>query len=97
MEKDNKVRDLIFRYLDMLFSRIEYITESSGIMVGMVGGEILFAYFPHRHNITFSSKEFRTICNMFGSSDSGATDYIKVYLSKNVKPEFITASFNPYL
>jgi hypothetical protein len=61
MERDNKVRDLIFNYLDMLFSRIEYVTEPSGSMIGMVGGEILFGYFPNRHAITFNSKEFRTI------------------------------------
>jgi|LakMenEpi03Aug12_release.lakeMendotaPanAssembly.Ray.scaffolds.fasta_scaffold30496_3 hypothetical protein len=96
MERTNKVRDLIFNYLDILFSRAE-IAEADGSIVGVIGNELLFTYFPNRHNITFSSKEFRTICNMFGSSDSGATDYIKVYLSKNVKPEFITASFNPYL
>ena len=46
MERDNKVRDLIFNYLDMLFSRIEYVTEPSGSMIGMVGGEILFWIFP---------------------------------------------------
>ena len=56
MERDNKVRDLIFNYLDMLFSRIEYVTEPSGSMIGMVGGEILFGYFSNRHAITFNSK-----------------------------------------
>ena len=96
MERANKIRDLIFNYLDMLFSSAE-ITEGDGSIVGVIGNELLFTYFPNRHNLAFNRNAFRTICNMFNVSEGGAADYIKVYLSKNVKPEFITASFNPYL
>ena len=96
MERANKIRDLIFNYLDMLFSSAE-ITEGDGSIVGVIGNELLFTYFPNRHNLAFNRNEFNSIRNMFNVSDGGASDYIKVYLSKNVKPEFITASFNPYL
>ena len=100
MDKENKVKTVIFRYLDELFKnmnievmelpkfQIGMIPIDTGkkytAVQGMVGNTSVFTYLPDSNTITFDKQEYRTISNLFGVNSREGIGYVKSYLIKNI-------------
>ena len=98
MERNDKIRNLVFSYLDGLFENIDISENEFGIR-GEVGNVLLFSYFPQFHRLFFNRDTINLMYNMFGFdiNDKSVGDYVKLYLSKKVKSSLITASLLPTL
>jgi hypothetical protein len=100
MDKENKVKIVIFRYLDELFKnmnievmelpkfQIGMIPIDTGkkyaAVQGMVGNTFVFTYLPDSNTIIFDRHEYRTIANLFGVNSREGIGYVKSYLIKNI-------------
>ena len=98
MKMENRVKKMVFRYLDELFKDIdiqdnEYppvsflpnITGSkSRVIEGMIGSSILFSYFPDTNLLSFNTSELKTMVSMFGTDPKETLEYIKSYLIEHV-------------
>jgi hypothetical protein len=107
MDKEDKVKKVLFRYLDELFKNITVeemkfpkftfslidTSEIKGI-VGKVGDSRIFWYFPETNTISFNTNELITIIRMFGFGAQEALEYVKTYIINNV--DGIPADANIY-
>lgn len=98
MKMENRIKKIIFRYLDELFKDIDiqdneyppvsFIPNMTGsksrVIEGMIGRSILFSYFPDTNLLSFNTSELKTMVSVFGTEPRETLRYIKSYLVEHV-------------
>lgn len=91
MENQDRLKIMVFKYLDGLFENI-YIQETEDWIRGDVGNIRLFTHYSDSNRIYLDDNTSKLIHNMFNIDYGKVSNYVKEYLSKNVKSSLITAS-----
>lgn len=93
---ENRIKKMVFRYLDELFKDIDiqdkYFSievfspgrDRARIIQGMIGNSSLFNYFPGNNLLSFNTSELKTMVSMFGTDPKETLGYIKSYLIEHV-------------
>lgn len=100
MENEDRLKNMVFRYLDELFKNIKIeviefpefnitmipidIGRKYTAVQGKVGDSLVFTYFPDSRTISFDRNELKTIVDFFTHNGKEGLDYVKSYLIKNV-------------
>lgn len=95
---ENRIKKMVFRYLDELFKNIDiqdneyppvsFIPNITGtksrVIEGMIGSSTLFGYFSETNLLSFNTRELKTMVSMFGTDPKETLEYIKSYLIEHV-------------
>ena len=93
MDNKDRLKDLVYKYLDGLFEKVETVETEFGIR-GMINDEyLLFTYFPEKNTIYFSSSTSRLISLMFGDGHRFVGKYVREYLKNKFNRNFSNAIF----
>jgi hypothetical protein len=91
MENQDRLKIMVFKYLDGLFEDI-HIQETEDWINGQVGNIFLFIHYSDSNRIYLDDNTSKLIHNMFNIDYGKVSNYVKEYLSINVKSSLITAS-----
>jgi hypothetical protein len=96
MDNKERIENLIFKYLDSLFENIKitYFKDLiiNGEQIIAEDGDItIFTYSSYKHRIYFDVNTIVTISNLFGIPEHSVSDFVKSYVSKNVKSSLSSA------
>jgi hypothetical protein len=96
MENKERIENLIFKYLDSLFENIKithskYLISNEERIIAEDGDITIFTYSSHINRIYFDVNTIVSISNLFGIPEHSVSDFVKSYLSKNVKSSLSSA------
>lgn len=91
MENQDRLKIMVFKYLDGLFENI-YIQETEDWIKVDVGNIRLFTHYSISNRIYLDDSTSKLIHKMFNIDYGKVSNYVKEYLSINVKSSLITAS-----
>jgi hypothetical protein len=96
MENKERIENLIFKYLDSLFENIKithskYQISNEDRIIAVDGDITIFTYSGHINRIYFDVNTIMSISNLFGIPEHSVSDFVKSYLSKNVKSSLSSA------
>ena len=96
MENKERIENLIFKYLDSLFENIKithsnYQISNEERIIAEDGDITIFTYSSHINRIYFDVNTIVSISNLFGIPEHSVSDFVKSYLSKNVKSSLSSA------
>lgn len=95
MDDKDKIKKLVFKYLDGLFENIEIINEHNSYIIGKINDVDLFRVNINRNAIYFSRDTHSLIHNMFNASGTDISDYIREYLSQKINPYILHYPYFP--
>lgn len=93
MENQDRLKNMVFKYLDGLFENI-YIQETENWIKGDVENIRLFTHYSDSNRIYLDDNTGKLIHKMFNIDYGKVSYYVKEYLSINVKSSLITSSLN---
>ena len=96
MDNKERIENLIFKYLDSLFENIKITYSNHQIsneerIIAEDGDITIFTYSSHINRIYFDVNTIMSISNLFGIPEDSISDFVKSYLSKNVKSSLSSA------
>lgn len=96
MDNKERIENLIFKYLDSLFENIRitysnYQISNEERIIAEDGDITIFTYSSHINRIYFDVNTIMSISNLFGIPEHSVSDFVKSYLSKNVKSSLSSA------
>jgi hypothetical protein len=93
--KKNNAKNLVYKYMNSLFSEIKISNSEYGYR-GVVGDFLLFTTSP-KGRLNFSRSEFYTMVSMFSFSHGDIADFIRDYISEHVDNDISNYPFFPTL